>query len=142
MTIADIVNSIDRRLSDLDGELTQLQTARSALLNGSAAARKSAHRPRSPRRAATPSYDVVPVGKLTGLLAGSEGLRTRDLAQRTNGDPALILDLLKEQEAAGNVRRSGNRAATRWHLITDDDRIVARVTELNSRRSRGRARKS
>jgi hypothetical protein len=28
------------------------------------------------------------------------------------------------------VRRSGQRRGTRWYLITDDDRIAARVAEL------------
>jgi hypothetical protein len=107
MNIPNIVESTDRRLSDLDGELTQLQSARTALLNGSAEQPRAVKRRRSPRVAVTPSYDVVPVGKLTGLLAGSEGLRTRDLAHSTNGDPALI----RSAQGAG-VRRQ--RAAQRF----------------------------
>jgi hypothetical protein len=52
-----------------------------------------------------------------------------------------VLALLKEQESAGQVRRSGTRAATRWHVITDEDRIAIRAAELETTSRRGRARK-
>ncbi len=141
MSIANIVESIDRRLAELDGELTQLNGARSALLVESKGAQISAT-PRRVRRPARPSYAVVPVGKLTALLRESGGLRTRELAQMTHGDPAAILALLKEQEDAGQIRRTGSRAATRWHLVTDEDRIAARAAELQRRSTRTQARKS
>jgi hypothetical protein len=66
----------------------------------------------------------VPVGKLTAMLAGPEGLRTRELATATDGDPAQMLALLKEQESAGEVRRTGTRAATlaRHHRRRSDRR--------------------
>jgi hypothetical protein len=58
-------------------------------------------------------------------------------------DPRLgVLALLKEQESAGQVRRTGTRAATRWDVITDEDRIAARAAELESRSRRKPARKS
>lgn len=79
-------------------------------------------------------------GKLTALLAGTDGLRTAELAKATNGDPAQVLTLLKEQESAGDIRRSGTRAVTRWHVITDEDRITARAAELNAQSERTRAR--
>lgn len=69
-------------------------------------------------------------------------MTTRQLSQATDGDPGQILTLLKEQEAAGEVRRTGSRAATQWHAITDEDRIAARVAELEAAGRRGRARRS
>jgi hypothetical protein len=53
-----------------------------------------------------------------------------------------VLTLLKEQESAGVVRRTGTRAATRWHVITDEDRIAARAAELNAQSKRTQARKT
>lgn len=59
-------------------------------------------------------------------------MRTRELCDATNGELGQVLALLKEQEHAGQVRRSGTRAATRWHLVTDEERIAARVAELRA----------
>ena len=53
-----------------------------------------------------------------------------------------MLALLKEQEDAGQVRRTGTRAATRWHAVTDEDRIAARATEIARGSRRGRSRKN
>lgn len=91
---------------------------------------------------AKPSYDVVPAGMLIARVAEADGLSTRELARQTNGNPGQVLALLKEQEDAGQVRRSGSRAATRWHAITDEDRIAARVAELEASSRRSRARRS
>jgi hypothetical protein len=41
-----------------------------------------------------------------------------------------VLVLLRELEAAGRVRRSGQRRGTRWHAITDEERIAERAAEL------------
>jgi hypothetical protein len=138
MTITDIVARIDQRLADLDAELTHLNGARVALTDTPAPAAAKA----LPRRAPTkPSYDVAPAGKLIELLSRSQGMRTRELSQNTNANRAQVLALLKEQESAGQVRRSGTRAATRWHVITDEDRIAIRAAELETTSRRGRARK-
>jgi hypothetical protein len=69
-------------------------------------------------------------------------MTTRELAKATNGDSRQLLSLLKEQEDAGQVRRSGQRRGTRWHLITDEDRIAARAAELEDQRKRTQARTS
>lgn len=141
MTITDIVTNIDRRLADLDAEVAHLERARLALLDGSQPAPAPKAR-RAPSKPADPKYQVVPAGKLTALLAGTDGLRTAELAKATDGDPAQILALLKEQESAGEVRRTGTRAATRWQVITDEDRIAARAAELTAQSRRTRARKT
>jgi hypothetical protein len=141
MTITEIVTNIDRRLADVHAEVAHLEGARLALVNGSP--RAPAPKARTARRRpAEPRYEVVPAGKLTTLLAGTDGLRTAELAKATNGDPAQVLTLLKERESAGEVRRTGTRAATRWHVITDEDRIAARAAELSAQSGRPRARKA
>ena len=141
MTITDIVTNIDRRLVEVHAEVERLEEARKALANGSQA--EDAPRPRRVRgRRPRAAYEVVPVGKLTGVLSGSEGMRTRELAHATNGNPTQVLSLLKEQETAGEVRRTGTRAATRWHVVTDEDRIAARAAELEGQSRRRRARKT
>ena len=110
-----------------------LNGARTALIDNPAAeVTPRRARRKSPKR----TYEVIPAGKLTALLSRSDGMRTRELAQVTSADPAQVLALLKEQEDAGQVRRTGTRAATRWHVITDEDRVAARAAELRRRRSR------
>jgi hypothetical protein len=50
-----------------------------------------------------------------------------------------VLLLLRELEQARRVRRTGQRRATRWHAITDEDRIRERAAEVaSSRNSRTR----
>jgi hypothetical protein len=141
MTITEIVTNIDQRLADVHAEVTHLEGARLALVNGSQPAAERKTR-RARRKPAEPKYQVVPAGKLTALLAGTDGLRTAELAKATKGDPAQVLTLFKEQESVGEVRRTVTRAATRWHVITDEDRVAARAAELNAQSTRMRARKA
>jgi hypothetical protein len=49
--------------------------------------------------------------------------------------------MLRELEQAQRVRRTGQRRATRWHAVTDEDRTRERAAELASR-SRNRRTKA
>jgi hypothetical protein len=44
-----------------------------------------------------------------------------------------VLTLLRDLEKRARVRRTGQRRTTRWHAITDEDRIRERAAELASR---------
>jgi len=140
MTITDIVANIDQRLADLDAELAHLNGAKVALTDIAVGAAAKVPPRRARRTRTQPAYEVVPAGKIIELLSRSEGMSTRELSQDTNADPAQVLALLKEQENASQVRRTGTRAATRWHAITDEDQIAARAAELTATSRRGRAR--
>src|SRR5947209_6089031 len=83
--------------------------------------------------------EVVPAGRLESLLSENGGLTTSALAERTNGNRDQVLTLLRELEAAGRIRRSGQRRSTRWHAITDEDRIRQRAAELATRSRRKRS---
>jgi hypothetical protein len=135
-----IIANIDQRLRQAQAEIKQLEAARKVLANGS----KSTPAPKARRtrtQPAKPAPQVVPAGKLVSLLARAEGMTTSELAKATNGDQSRVLALLKEREASGQVRRSGERRATRWHVITDQDRVAARAAELERQSKRTRARK-
>jgi hypothetical protein len=158
-TTDQILDSIENRLRDLNAEIETLTAAREALerpngepekpaepeepagprqspaVSGGPNGRsRQAKAPRSRRRARRPrakrSFDVVPAGKLELLLSDAGGLTTSALADRTNGDRDQVLTLLRELEAAGRVRRTGQRRGTRWHVITDEERIEQRAAEL------------
>jgi hypothetical protein len=75
----------------------------------------------------------VPAAKLELLLAETGGLTTAALAERADGHRGQVLVLLRELEAAGRIRRTGQRRATRWHAITDEGRIQQRAAELTAR---------
>ncbi|MGO9954480.1 MAG: hypothetical protein ACLP50_00615 [Solirubrobacteraceae bacterium] len=90
-------------------------------------ARLAQRRRRSPAKQGT---TVVPAGKLELLLAATDGLTTTALAEHADASRDQVLTLLREMEARGTVRRVGQRRGTRWHLITDEERIAQRAAEL------------
>jgi hypothetical protein len=155
MTTTQILDSIENRLRELNQEIDTLTAARSALDGPDAAPTKrpraAASRPEvASARAASPARraqsrrraksragtEVVPAGRLEALLSENGGLTTSALAEQTKGDRDQVLTLLRELETAGRVRRSGQRRSTRWHAITDEDRIRERAADLASRRKR------
>jgi hypothetical protein len=79
------------------------------------------------------SGDVVPSARLEELLSENGGMTTSGLAARANGKREQVLTALRELEAAGRVRRSGQRRSTRWYAITDEERIQKRAAELAAR---------
>jgi hypothetical protein len=139
-----LVRALDARLDELRGEIDMLTRAREELVANHAitparpsptAAKRRARRP-ARRTRTTSSTQVAPAGKLHRLLGQTDGLSTAALAQRANGDPAQVLPLLREMEAAGRVRRTGERRATRWHAVASrEDWIEQRAAEL-ARRSK------
>jgi hypothetical protein len=144
-TIEQLVQSIDTHLEELRGEIEALRRARQKLVaNGAApdrrapapARRQARRRSRSQRsRRAT---EVAPAGKLHRLLTASDGLSTAALAEQANADPAQVLPLLREMEAAGRVRRTGARRGTRWHAVASEEEWIAqRAAELAARSRAG-----
>ncbi|HEY1774614.1 MAG TPA: hypothetical protein VGG41_00515 [Solirubrobacteraceae bacterium] len=145
MTNTDIVTSIDQRLTEAKAEIARLEGARQALITSDAPAvtpkPRRVRRETKPRKTVRRARDVVPAGKLTALLDGSDGMSTSELAKASAGRPNQILALLRDLEKADQVRRTGARRGTRWHLITDEDRIAARAAEIASQ-SKRRAKKA
>ncbi|HEY2438221.1 MAG TPA: hypothetical protein VGH93_13655 [Solirubrobacteraceae bacterium] len=136
--IEDLVQSIDRQIDEVKNAVASLEAARSKLVNGSAPppTRKPRRQSRRRRAAKPKPTEVVPAGALSRILAENPGLTTSALAQLANADRDQVLTLLKEMESAGDARRTGVRAGTRWFAITDEDRIQARAAELARRSKR------
>jgi hypothetical protein len=148
MTITDIITSIDQRLTEAQAEIARLDGARRALTNDGArqaltndvAPARTPKPRRAPRKTTRTAQTIVPAGKLTALLDGSPGMSTPQIANATNGKPNQILALLRDLESDNQIRRSGQRRGTRWHLITDEDRVAARAAEIAAQSNRRRAR--
>jgi sugar-specific transcriptional regulator TrmB len=77
---------------------------------------------------------VLVADKLEAMLHGeSGGLSAVTIAERSNASYRQVLDLLRELERTGRVRRTGTRRTTLWRLITDEERIAERAAELERR---------
>jgi hypothetical protein len=142
MTPEQIAERIDERLRAAESEIVALTAARTVLETRAARPRqrevasgttRTGQAPRRRARRRRADKQVVPAGKLEQLLGASDGLTTAALAQETNADPGQMLPLLRELEAAGKIRRTGERRGVRWHAVTDEDRIAARAAELAGR---------
>jgi len=82
------------------------------------------------------SVDVAAAGRVELLRSEHGAMSTSTLAERANANREQLLIALRELEAAGRVRRSGQRRSTRWHAITDVERIQQRAAELATEASR------
>jgi hypothetical protein len=133
------------RLEVLYREIALLEAARDQL-QGSASvpAPPAPSKPQTVRRRrrAKPGRrpEVVAAGKLESLLAEHDGITSTELAKLASGGRDQVLSLLRELETAGQVRRTGQRRGTRWHAITDEDRINARAAELEKQTKQAKER--
>jgi hypothetical protein len=85
---------------------------------------------RKPAKSERP-VEVLLAGKLEAMLAESEdGLSAVTISKRSNARYQQVLDLLRELEKTGQIRRTGTRRTSRWRLITDEERIAERAAEL------------
>jgi microcystin degradation protein MlrC len=142
-SIEQLVHSIDGRIRELNHEIASLENARSALVSNGSAPTPS-QKPRAKqaaRRKPRKATKVLLADTAERMLAGGDGLTTTALAKHAGADRAQVLALLRDLEASRRVRRTGERRATRWYVITDEDRIEKRAAELESRsRRRGSSR--
>lgn len=157
--MTDVLTMLKQRLAEAESDAERLRAAITAVEGSAAApparrpatgdgvaakppvARSQATKPRAVRRRATkPPTKVVPLGALMKWVADHPGTTTTGIAKGTQADQVQVLALLKEAEGEGNVRREGERRATRWWVVTDADRIARRAAELEAQRKRGSAR--
>lgn len=140
-TIPELDRSIRERLQELRAEIDQLEAARARLtMNGAATDGSRATRRRPARAPRTkPKTEALTAGKLEQMLAVADGLTTSAISEETNATPNRVRTLLRELETLGRVRRSGQRRGTRWHLVTDEDRIAIRAAELEKLSKRNKA---
>jgi hypothetical protein len=80
------------------------------------------------------SKAVIGTDELLKLVRDSPGLTTTTLAKLANADQGQVLALLKDAEKAGDVKREGERRATRWYRYTDEHRIAERAAQLEKQR--------
>ena len=121
-TAGEPLEVVARKTGEGAAERGTQATGRAGRRNGRAKHRRSAK--------------TVTADSLDSLLVGTEGLATSEIANRANGGHDQVRRLLRELEASGRVRRTGERRGTRWYLITDEDRIEQRAAQLAARSKR------
>ncbi|MHB8691424.1 MAG: hypothetical protein ACYDHH_09280 [Solirubrobacteraceae bacterium] len=95
-----------------------------------AAAQVAKRAVRRPRRA-TRKLDAE---TLESMLQGSgDGLSAVAIAKAASAGYNQVLELLRELERAGTIKRTGTRRTSLWRLITDEERIAERAAELAGR---------
>jgi DNA-binding Lrp family transcriptional regulator len=73
-------------------------------------------------------------GKLEAMLRDAEdGLNAVAIAKQANARATQVRDLLRELDEAGQIRRTGAGRASRWRVVTDEERIAERAAELEAR---------
>jgi hypothetical protein len=91
------------------------------------------HSHATPARARTTLPDRAvdfDAARLQALLGDHDGLTTTAIADHTGANRIRILATLRQLETDGQIRRTGVRRSTRWHTITDEDRIAQRAAQL------------
>ena len=93
--------------------------------------RKSSPRPAKRARRLKGRADEAVTGERLELLLSENGdMTTSALQERASGNRGQLLTLLRQLEATGRIRRTGQRRSMRWHAITDEERIEKRAAEL------------
>jgi hypothetical protein len=158
----DLVTSIDERLAHARAEITSLEAALAVFDMPAAPVRErpparsqrtavaaissTGPRPRAasttpaqsqpgPARSRTAQLDsngAADPERLQALLGAHDGLTTTAIVQHTGANRVRILAVLRRLETDGQIRRTGVRRSTRWHVITDEDRIAQRAAQLAS----------
>jgi hypothetical protein len=131
---------ITRATSGRPGRAAGKRQAAPAVVKGDAEANGAAPasagpdpRPAVPRRRGPKRGRRVKVASsetIMPILEGGEAMSTAALAERVDADRDQVLGVLRQMETLGQVRRTGQRRSTRWHMITDEERIQQRAAEL------------
>jgi hypothetical protein len=114
------------------GSATAAEVAVAAPRGSGASRRRSTRRVGKASRS-TPTRTLSREGLEAVLREHSEGLNAVAIAQRAKARDVQVRGLLRELQGAGDVRRVGSGRATRWRLVTDEERIAERAAELARR---------
>jgi hypothetical protein len=133
-TTSELADRIRQQITEAEAEIVALRDALAAL--GESVPADGRGRPGQTASAdvapASQPAKVVPLGKLLKLVGDQQGMTTSTLAKTTGGDQTRILELLKEAETEGKVTRSGQRRATRWHLVSDEGRVAGSAADVDA----------
>jgi predicted HTH transcriptional regulator len=142
MDITQVIEQLQAQLAETEADAQRLRTAIAALQGsveststpapsrgrrnaGGRATRQRTSNGRTSKVALTPDVVVK--------LVTAEGVPAREIRSQVNGSDNQVLKVLKDLESEGKVKRTGQRRATKWHLVTDNGRSATRAARPTRR---------
>ncbi len=143
MEITQVIEQLQTQLTETEADAERLRTAIAALEGsvGSSPAPAPTRGRRSARGRATRSRTsngrsagkVALTPDVVVKLVTPDGVPARDIRSQVNGSDNQVLKVLKDLESEGKVKRSGQRRATKWHLVTENGRSATRAAKPTRR---------
>ena len=137
MDISQVIEQLQTQLAETEADAQRLRTAIAAL-EGSVESTPAAppRGRRSARGRATRqrtsngrSSKVALTPDVVVKLVTPEGVPAREIRSQVNGSDNQVLKVLKDLESEGKVKRTGQRRATKWHLVTENGRSATRAAK-------------
>jgi predicted ArsR family transcriptional regulator len=76
------------------------------------------------------------VERIEAMLREFGGLSAVAIAKRLGRGDRAVRDTLRQLEADGRIRSEGSRRTSLWRLVSDEEKIATRVSELEAARRR------
>ena len=136
MEITQVIEQLQVQLTETEADAQRLRTAIAAL-EGSvettpapSRARRSSRRRATGQRTSNGRTGKVPLTpEVVVKLVTPEGVAASEIRAAVNGSDNQVLKVLKDLESEGKVKRTGQRRATKWHLVTANGRSAARAAK-------------
>jgi predicted HTH transcriptional regulator len=141
MEITQVIAQLQAQLAETEADAQRLRTAIEALEGsvasspapprGARSTRGRATRKRSPSNGRTGKVALTP--DVVVKLVTPEGVPAREIRSQVNGSDNQVLKVLKDLESEGKIKRTGQRRATKWHLVTENGRAASAATKPTRR---------
>ena len=136
MEITQVIEQLQVQLTETEADAQRLRTAIAALEGSvettpapSRARRSSRGRATRQRTSNGRTGKVALTPEVVVKLVTPEGVAAREIRSAVNGSDNQVLKVLKDLESEGKVKRTGQRRATKWHLVTANGRSAARAAK-------------
>jgi hypothetical protein len=138
MEISQVIAQLKAQLAETEADAQRLRTAIEALEGTveSSPAPSRARRTTRGRATRARTSNGRTAGKVALTpdvvvnLVTPEGVPARDIRSKVNGSDNQVLKVLKDLESAGKIKRTGQRRATKWHLVTANGASASSVASV------------
>jgi predicted Rossmann fold nucleotide-binding protein DprA/Smf involved in DNA uptake len=113
MDIRDTIAQLTAERDRIDKAIEALQAIDGSPAPAAQASKRKPARARRPRRT---TAEVLSQDTVLKLIT-PEGVPAQTIRSRLKATETQVLRVLKSLEAAGKIKRSGQRRSTRWHSV-------------------------
>jgi hypothetical protein len=141
MEITQVIAQLRAQLAETEADAQRLRTAIEALEGTVESSPAPTRARRNTRLRATRARTSN--GRTAGKVALTpdvvvnlvtpEGVPARDIRSKVNGSDNQVLKVLKDLEAEGKIKRTGQRRATKWHLVTENGQSASSAAKPTRR---------